>query len=519
MAKEDFYVHIDLNNQQILNTSLQNLGVAPSTANKTAGWIYWNTVDKTAYVYTGLSSPNEWLDLGALYEHPTYTPSNDASTTLTGATVISGVTLEPNGHISTITTRTLTASEIGAAGVTHTHAFGEVTGLPVNTILANNTGATAAASAITPAQLLVMLGIAYGTLAQLNTGTDTAQRTYTPKDISDFVNSKVSALSTASNLSLGTRTDTTMLVNNSNGTGVNLPSATTTLAGLLQSTDKTKLDGIASNANNYIHPTHNLTANSFATAITSGLQVLSKVTIAANGHVTEVGGRTLTASDIAAVLFNNAITNGVNQTWSSTKINNEIQSAITQAQTGGLQYKGEYNAGTNIPAVTTNTLIKVGWTYVITGATATFAGEEVEAGDMIIAKVDNPQSAAANWQVVNKNIPAILAASSTVEGIVFLATTAEGIAGTNNTKAITPLVLKAVLDARTGGYATTFGDGSATSFTFTHGLNTQDVTIQIQRISDRKVIYAERLATTTGTVQVISNIAPALNAWRIIIKK
>ena len=55
-------------------------------------------------------------------------------------------------------------------------------------------------------------------------------------------------------LSLGTVTATVISINSSTGTDVNLPSATTSTAGLLSATDKTKLDGIADNANNYTLP-------------------------------------------------------------------------------------------------------------------------------------------------------------------------------------------------------------------------------------------------------------------------
>lgn len=48
----------------------------------------------------------------------------------------------------------------------------------------------------------------------------------------------------ASNLSNGTRTSTTYSINNSNGTGVILAAATTSLAGLMAAADKTKLDFI-----------------------------------------------------------------------------------------------------------------------------------------------------------------------------------------------------------------------------------------------------------------------------------
>ena len=49
-----------------------------------------------------------------------------------------------------------------------------------------------------------------------------------------------------SNLTLGTNTGTTQTINNSNGTGVILPSATTSTAGLLSGADKTILDNLAS---------------------------------------------------------------------------------------------------------------------------------------------------------------------------------------------------------------------------------------------------------------------------------
>ena len=57
-----------------------------------------------------------------------------------------------------------------------------------------------------------------------------------------------------------------------------------------------KLNGIAAGANKYVHPTH--TARKIAVA--AGL-VLSSITVNAEGHVTEVGSKTLTASDIPAL--------------------------------------------------------------------------------------------------------------------------------------------------------------------------------------------------------------------------
>lgn len=516
MAKKDFLVDIDLNRNQLLNAVLQNLATAPSTVGLPEGFTYWNTVDKTAYTYTGLEAPNSWINLGHIYEHPSFPGVAQPASATTGASIISQIQLT-NGHVTGVTTRALTAANIGAAPSSHTHAFSQVIGLPANTILANNTGSTAAAKAVTVGELLEMLGIAYGNASVLTAGTDTNQRTWTAKQISDYVGARLNGYLTAVNLAY-TASATQGVITNSAGNDAVIPAATTDNAGLMLPTEKTKLSGIEAGANNYVHPTDNPGAHPFATAITSGLQVLSQLIVNNQGHVITIAARNLTAADIASVMINDAINNGTNTTWSSSKIYAELQDAINQAQTGALIYQGNYNPVTNTPNITTNPNVKTGWTYVVDTA-GSFAGQDVEAGDMIIAKVDNPGSTPANWQIVNKNIPAIVDATTAAKGIIQLATQAEAIAGTNSTKAITPATLKAVLDTSVGGYAANFGNGSSTSFTITHGLNTQDVTIQVQRVSDRAVVEVETKAASNNTVTIGCNVAPATNAYRVIIKK
>ncbi len=81
-----------------------------------------------------------------------------------------------------------------------------------------------------------------------------------------------------------------MPITNSAGTGVTLPVATTTLAGLMSAADKVKLNGIETGANNYVHPTNNPGVHPFATTLTSGLQVLSQLVVNNEGHVTGVWG-------------------------------------------------------------------------------------------------------------------------------------------------------------------------------------------------------------------------------------
>lgn len=512
MAKKDFLVHIDLNKNEIQNMRLQVLATPPSVIAGDIGFTYWNSADNTAYSWTG----TEWLDLGQVYTHPTFSGTGQPSSALTGANVISQITLD-NGHVTGVETRALTPANIGAAAASHTHAFGQITGLPTMTVLGNNTGSTGVAQALTVGQFLTMLGIVKGTLAQLNTGTATSDSTWTAKDLNDWLMGKLGTYLTAVDLALGTRTATTMPITNSAGTGVDLPIATTTLAGLMSAADKVKLDGIATGANNYVHPTNNPGVHPFATTLTSGLQVLSQLVVSNEGHVTGISGRNLTAADIASVMINDAINNGTNTTWSSSKIYTELQDAINQAQTGALIYQGNYNPVTNTPDITGDEDVKTGWTYVVDTA-GTFAGQEVEAGDMIVAKVDNPGSTPANWQIVNKNIPAIVDATTLAKGIIQLATNAEALAGTNGTKAITPASLKAVLDAQVKGYVANFGNGTNTSFTITHGLGTQDVLVQVQRVSDRKEVIVDWAAASDTTVTIGVNVAPGTNSLRALIK-
>ena len=511
MASKKFIVDIDLTQQHLLNAALQVLATAPSSP--VEGQIYWNSAVDTAYCWTGTA----WLDLGQVYTHPTFPGTGQPGTALAGANVISQITVY-NGHVTGVVTRAMTPADIGASAATHTHAFGQITGLPTQTILGNNTGTTGPALALTVSDLLTMLSIGYGSLALLTAGTDTTSRTYTPKDIADYVTSRLGTYLTVVNLALGTRTATTLPITNSAGTGFTLPVATTTLAGLMSAADKVKLDGIATGANNYIHPTVNPGAHPFANAITSGLLVLSQMVVNNEGHVVSIAGRNLTAADMAAVLFNDAINNGTVQTWTSTKIYTEIQNAIGQAQTGALQYKGNYNAATNTPSITTDTTIKTGWLYVVSVA-GTFLGEVVEPGDMIIAKQDNPGATLANWQTVNKNIPAIVDATTLVKGIVRLSTTAEAIAGTDNTTAMTPLAVKAVLDAKTGGYYAAFGNGSATTFTITHSLGTDRIQVQVRAIATKEEIILDWRATSSTVVTCNMNVAPATNSYEILIDK
>lgn len=77
----------------------------------------------------------------------------------------------------------------------------------------------------------------------------------------------------------------------------------------------------------------------------------------------------------------------------------------------------------------------------------------------------------------------------------------------------------------TGGdqYVASIGDGSSTSFTVTHNLNSRDVIVQLYDTSTYETIMADVTRPTVNTVSiVVSNIAgniPSLNGLRVMIQK
>jgi hypothetical protein len=109
-------------------------------------------------------------------------------------------------------------------------------------------------------------------------------------------------------------------------------------------------------------------------------------------------------------------------------------------------------------------------------------------------------------------------ATETRTGIAEIATDAETSAGTDDTRIVTPLKLKTLLDNRTGGYAANIG-GSGTSYALSHGLNTIDVIVMIKDNTTLEEVFTDVVITNANTVTVSFAVAPAANAYRVIIKK
>ena len=201
-----------------------------------------------------------------------------------------------------------------------------------------------------------------------------------------------------------------------------------------------------------------------------------------------------------------------------------VKAYVDNAVTGGMTYKGGYNAATNTPTLDTGSpSIIQGDTYTVTAA-GTFFTEDVQVGDVIIAQVTSSDAASlSDWTIVNKNIPDIVSASETAEGIIELATQAEVNTGTDTSRAVTPATLQSKLGV-TGtlnnavSFTQLIGDGVATSITVTHNIGRQHVVSQVFEVADGMTKVGCEIENTSATTTTFKfNTAPASNALRVVI--
>jgi len=159
---------------------------------------------------------------------------------------------------------------------------------------------------------------------------------------------------------------------------------------------------------------------------------------------------------------------------------------------------------------------KAGDYWYVTAA-GTVDGVSFNVGDVIIAKVNSASTTlASDWIQLEVNRDQ---ATETALGVAEIATQAEVNTGTDDLRIVTPLKLKTLLDNRTGGYAANIGDGTATSYTVTHNLNTVDVIVMLKDTTSLEEVFADVVITDVNNVTVTFATAPAADKYRVIIKK
>jgi hypothetical protein len=118
---------------------------------------------------------------------------------------------------------------------------------------------------------------------------------------------------------------------------------------------------------------------------------------------------------------------------------------------------------------------------------------------------------------------------STSNGVIFEGTVADAHEGTLLAGALSgdrtytlpdttgTIALTSDITGRT--YATSIGDGSATSYTVTHNLGSQDVIVQLYDVSSLDTVFADVVRTSTSVVTIDFSSAPTANDIRVLVTK
>jgi hypothetical protein len=481
MATRKYLANIDLNQNELQNSVIQNLAAAP--ANPKDGQIYFNTTDKAYYGYKNSS----WVKLDA--QGTTYTAGNGIdSSALANGTIQTDTTIASKTDIGDGTlTIQRNGSAVGSFKANATNATTINISVPTT---ATEVGALPDTTVIGDGKTIFKKnGTAFATITANQTGT---------------VNVNYTIPTTASDV--GALPDSTVIgdasfVIQSNGTAVGTIGVNATTGSTINVTS-TKLSdiSIASGSTNY------LTYNS------SNGQIGAKV----DGSVTAAS--------------TNLITSGA------------VDTAISNAIVGGVKYIGTWTATGQTDYSSITLPVKKGYLYLVEGS-ATIGGIEWNAGDYLmvnadvasggtltnVSKIDNTEGTDivrlnATQTLTNKTIDADnntiqdLTTSNLKSGV--LQTTVRATTSASNTSLASELAISKALagkqDTLTAGSNISISGGtiSATDTTYSAGSGIASATLANGTIAVdfTAVATAAQGAKADTAVQVYSASNPALTA-------
>jgi hypothetical protein len=536
MAEIKYLANLNLSKNQLLNATIQNLAVAPSSP--AAGQIYWSTADDTLYAYNEADS--EWMDLGS-----------DGITNLGYTAAVSQ---------GTVTSNTGTNATIPLADGTNAGLFSAAEKTKLSNIEANAKDDQNASEVSSSASGNLSATNVQAALQELQGDIDT-------------LDAETNNLSITQNVG-----DVDVAIEN--GTDITIGAASTSQAGVMTKAMFDKLDGIEAGAQTETLTSLGLAANILTYTDEDGTETdldlslylddtnLARLTSGSLNSTTGVATFTrddATTFTIDMSAFLDAIT--LNNTLTSTSTTEGLTAAqgkvlkdlidglntsyvdLTTAQSvGGIKTFTDDiyidSADNTISIDGDDKLVIYGDsalklesgdgvsmelldTVAITGTSEIALGNGTIdmsslTGEKHFAFPDTSGTVALTSDFSGTNTGDEVAATTTVSGIVELATQAEVNAGTDTTRAITPSRLKSTLGitatlSTTLTYSELIGNGTLTSIVVTHDIGNQFVQAQVYEVAGMDKVECEIELTSSTTTTFKFNVAPAANALRVVI--
>ncbi len=452
-----FLVSIDLNKNELQNAVIQNLATAPATP--LAGQVYYNTVDNQLYIYNG----TRWEVAGNAVQ------SGLLSARPAAGSVDTGTIYYATDNYLFYYSDGSTWQQTNAFGnvVTET-SYGQASGngTATNYARADHTHGTPALGTATPNAIAGVTGSA-------GSATTPSKEDHTH------------AFTPAADLSMA----------GFKLTNVGTPSADTDAA------NKGYVDSVAQGLDTKASVVAATTTNgTLATAFANG-QVVDGVTLATNDRILIKNQTDATANGIYTVNASGAPTRSTDM-----NVGSEFPSAYVFVEQGTVNADTGWVCTNNAPVTLGSTNIT--WTQFSGAGTYTANNGVVLNGSVFSFAPESGKG----LQTGASGAAIKLATTSGLNVTSDLAVGAgNGISVLTNTVAIDSAVV-------VSKYAASVGDGSATSYTVTHNLNTRDVIVTVY---DNSAPYAEVITdvahTTVNTVTIAFSVAPTSNQYRVVV--
>ena len=452
-----FLVSIDLNKNELQNAVIQNLATAPATP--LAGQVYYNTVDNQLYIYNG----TRWEVAGNAVQ------SGLLSARPAAGSVDTGTIYYATDNYLFYYSDGSTWQQANAFGnvVTET-SYGQASGngTATNYARADHTHGTPALGTATPNAIAGVTGSA-------GSATTPSKEDHTH------------AFTPAADLSMA----------GFKLTNVATPAADTDAA------NKGYVDSVAQGLDTKASVVAATTTNgTLATAFANG-QVVDGVTLATNDRILIKNQTDATANGIYTVNASGAPTRSTDM-----NVGSEFPSAYVFVEQGTVNADTGWVCTNNAPVTLGSTNIV--WTQFSGAGTYTANNGVVLNGSVFSFAPESGKG----LQTGASGAAIKLATTSGLNVTSDLAVGAgNGISVLTNTVAIDSAVV-------VSKYAASVGDGSATSYTVTHNLNTRDVIVTVY---DNSSPYAEVITdvahTTVNTVTIAFSVAPTSNQYRVVV--